>query len=285
MKSHFFDIDTLIKTESKVWLVDKMYPNVPIIKITKSDFNLIKKGIFRNNGFKIKFSGEEYFLPEYLMNDIKIKCKNSKTNISNLSFSMQEFFNKELIENLDHKINLDNIIHLKNTTDDIYIICSKNNKNNYEYFIEKLESKLEENGLKIKKYYFISETFYNRDEDEISHKKIRLLIQHIVGFKTDINKFTNQELTEYDEINFYEDEVNTVEMAKKSTETLQFILSNTEKEIMEQIKDKLKKTEKILYVNLITPNKLNRFVKTTTYIKLPNLFKTFESFSWSRFKY
>ena len=42
---------------------------------------------------------------------------------------MQEFLNKELIENLDYNINISNISHLKNTDDHIYIICSKNAKN------------------------------------------------------------------------------------------------------------------------------------------------------------
>lgn len=282
MRAHFFDLDTLIETSGKVWIVDKTYPNIPILKITKSEFNLIKKGIYRNNGHKLRVSGEDYFLPEYLINKIKIKSKNTKTDITQLMFSMQEFMNRELIQNLEHTINLENIIHLKNTTDDIYIICSKNNKSNYEYFIEKLESKLLEDGLKIKNYYYISETFFNRDEDEISHKKIRLVLQHLVGLKTNVDKFTSEELKEYDEIEFYEDEVTTIEMAKNSIETLQFLLSNTEKEISERIKDKLKQKEKLFKINQITPNKWNRFVKSQVYLKLPNLFKTFESFQWNR---
>ena len=73
---------------------------------------------------------------------IKIKAKNHRADISNLAFSLQEFMNKELIENLDYDINLENILHLKNTDDDIYVICSKNTKRNYELMISKIEDKL-----------------------------------------------------------------------------------------------------------------------------------------------
>ena len=284
MKAFFFDLDTLVETNSKVWLVDKTQPNIPIVKISKSDYNLVKKGLFRKIENKLLIGDEEYFFPEDLLNKIKINCKNSKTDISNLRFSMQEFINKELIENLEYRVNLENILHLKNKTDDIYIVCSKNTKKNYEKFILKLEEKLEENGLKIKDYYFISETFYNRDEDKINHKKARLLLQHIVGYKTEVDKFSEKEIKEYDEIDFYDDESTAIDMCKNSINILQFILSNTEKNLSDRIKQKIKEKDKVFQLNLVTSNKVNRFIKTTLILKLPNLFKTFESFSWSKFR-
>ena len=42
--SKFLDIDILVNVENKAWIVDKNNPNVPIYKISKSDFNLIKSG-------------------------------------------------------------------------------------------------------------------------------------------------------------------------------------------------------------------------------------------------
>jgi transposase-like protein len=51
--------------------------------------------------------------------NIKIKCKNLKIDITNLIFSMQEYMNPEVIDSLDYDINIDNLVHLKNTTDDI----------------------------------------------------------------------------------------------------------------------------------------------------------------------
>lgn len=282
MKAHFFDLDTLISADNKVWIVSKTNPNIPILKINKSDFNLIRKGIYKNQNNKIVFSGDVFWLPEDLMNKIKIRCKSTKTDISTLSFSMQEFMNSDLVENIEYKINIENLVHVKNKTDDIYIICSKNTKRNYEYFISKLEEKMKEIGLQVKKYYFISETFYNRDEIEISHRKIRLLLQHIIGLKTDFDKFTDQQLEEYDEIEFYEDEISTIEMLKDCLKTLDFILSKSEPEIKDKIKEKLKSNNKNIVANLVTPNRINKFIKTKIEVKFPNLIRTFESFK-SRF--
>jgi hypothetical protein len=280
MKAHFFDIDTILTSSNMVWIVDKTVPNVPIMKISQSDFNLIKRGIYKSQGNSINFGGHTYWLPIELFEKIKIKSKNYKANISNLAFSLQEFMNKELIENLDYDINLENILHLKNTNDDIYVICSRNTKRNYELMISKIEDKLKDNGLIIKKFYFISETFYNRVSDEVSHKKVRLLLQHSVGLKTDGDKFTEEELDQYDELFYYDDEENAIKMAKKSNRLLTVLLSNTEDKLKEIIKEDLKSKEHTLYVNLITGNKVNRFITTKVDIKFSNLITVFESFKW-----
>jgi len=204
--SHFFDIDTILTVDNKVWIIDKNNPNIPIMKISQSDFNLIRSGIYRSQNSKIDLNGKSYYFPKEIIGKLKIKCKNHKSDISNLSFSMQEFLNKEVIENIDYDINLQNIIHLKNTNDDIYFICSKNNKINYETIIKKIEDKLKENGLIIKNYYFISETFFNRNEDDIAYKKVKLLIQHLIGFKTNVDKFIDEPIDKYDEVRFYDDD-------------------------------------------------------------------------------
>jgi hypothetical protein len=280
MKAHFFNLDTILITNNKVWIVDKTIPNIPIMKITQSDFNLIKKGIYKSQRNSINFSGQTYWLPTDLFEKLKIKAKNNKTDVSNLAFSLQEFMNKELIENLEYNINLENILHLKNTDDDIYVICSKNTKRNYELMISKIEDKLKENGLIIRKFYFISETFYNKVSDDIAHKKVRLLLQHIVGLKTEGDKFTEEKLDQYDELFFYDDEENVIKLAKESNRLLTVLLSKTDIKLKEIIKEDLKSKNHTLYVNLITGNKVNRFVTTKVDIQFSNLITLFESFKW-----
>ena len=281
MKAHFFDIETILVMDSKVWIVDKFSPKVPIIKISKSDFNLIKNGIYKSQNNSIYFGGSTYWIPEELMNTIKIKCKNLKINITNLMFSMQEYMNPDVIETLDYDINIENLAHLKNTIDDIYFICSKNTKNNYDKIIKKIEKKLEKIGLFVKKYYFISDTFYNRDQDEVAHKKVRLLIQHLIGMKTEGDKFIEEELQKYDEVEFYEDDENTISLSIDCNKLLQLIIDNSESEIKSKIKDLLK-SETILYVNQVSPNKVKRFSKTKVLIEYHNLIKTFEIFNWKK---
>jgi hypothetical protein len=280
MKAHFFDIDVILSTNSQVWIVDKTIPNIPIMKVSKSDFNLVKRGIYKSQGNSINFGGHTYWLTTEMMETLKIKAKNHKADISNLAFSMQEFMNKELIENLEYTINIENVLHLKNTDDDIYVICSKNNRKNYELMISKIEDKLKENGLIIKKFYYISETFYNRNSDDISHKKVRLLLQHLIGLKTEGDKFTDEKLEKYNEVFYYDDEETSTQLACDSNKLLMVLLSNTESSLKDIIKDDLKSTKRNLFVNYITGNKVNRFVTTKVLIQFSNLIKTFERFKW-----
>ena len=280
MKAHFFDLDSILVTNAKVWIVDKTVPSIPIMKISQSDFNLIRSGIYKSQGNSISFSGTDYWLPTDIYEKIKIKAKNYKADISNIAFSMQEFLNKELIENLEYNINVENMIHLKNTDDDIYFICSKNTQSNYELMISKIEDKLRENGLKIKHFYHISETFYNRNEDIISHKKVRLLLQHIIGYKTEGDKFVDEKVDKYEEVYFYDNEDSTIKLAIDCNKMLMVILSNTESSIKDIIKSDIKSTEPTLIVNKETGNKVNKFISTKVNIQFSNLIKAFESFKW-----
>lgn len=274
----FFDINSLITTNSKVWIVDKDKPNKPIIRIPKSDFNLIKKGVYRKDNIKFEIQGESYWISKDLFEQIKIKCKNLNLNISRLAFSMQEFMNKDIIENNDFTIHLENIRHLKNTSGDIYIICSKNTKSNYELIISKLEEKLKEIGLVVKNYYYISETFYNRDEDDINNKKVRLLLQHLIGMKTEDNKFSHTEITKYDIINFYDDELRVIELAKNTNNVLQFLIENSDELVKDRVKEVLKENKCELVINQVTFNKVNLFVTSKVELQYQNLIKKFESF-------
>lgn len=281
MKAHFFDIETILSMHSKVWIVDKANPKVPMMKISISDFNLIKNGIYRSHNNSIYFGGHAYWVPEKLMNDIKIRCKNLRTDITKLAFSMQEFMNPDIIETLDYDINIDNLSHLKNTNDDIYLICSKNSKKNYEKMIRKIEDKLEELGLMVKNYYFISDTFYNRDLDEVAHNKVRLLLQHLIGMKTDGDKFVDEYIQKYDEVHFYEDDQNTVGLAKDCNRLLEMLIDNSDPSTKPKIKDLLKSTETSLYVNYVSTNKANRFSVDKVEIKY-SIIKTFERFNWKK---
>ena len=281
MEAHFFDLDVLINFDSGVWIVSKLNPKEPIIRISQSEFNLIRKGIYKKFNCPLTLAGQNYWLPENLYNSLKIKCKKRRVDITDLSFSMQEYMNPEVIEKLDFTILDNNFIHLKNSNDDIYIICSKSSKMSYEPVIKKLEEKLFDMGLKPKNYYFISETFYNRNNDDISHKKVRLLLQHLIGLKTDGDKFTDEEITKYSKISFYEDDISTVKLASGVNSVLDFILSNTEDDIKSLVKSDIKENPPCLVVNQATGNMMQSFFSTVIPIKSSNLIKTFESF---RFK-
>lgn len=280
MVAHFFDIDTLIRVDNHVWIVSKSKPSIPIIKITQSEFNLIKKGVYKRYNTSLDINGVKYWLPENLLNDLKIRCKKHKFDISNLSFSMQEFTNSEVIENLDYEIIHDHFNHLKNKVDDIYVICSKRSKSSYEPIILKLEKELEKIGLKIKKFYYLSETFYNRKDDDIAHKKIRLLLQHLMGFKTDGDKFTDEEISKYDLIYYYDDEPKALSMAHNSNNLFSILLDNTEDLVKDKIKNIIKSNDNSIIVRTVTHNKVNLFNDKEILIEFSHIKKTFESFSY-----
>jgi hypothetical protein len=278
MKAHFFDLDVILEVNAMIWIIDKSKPNIPIMKINKSDFNLIKNGIYKYQNNGIKFNGDNYWFPEEVFNDLKIKTKKHKSDISNLAFSMQEFLNKDIIEHLEYNIKLENILHLKNTNDDIYIISSKNTKERHDIMISKIEDELKENGLNIKKYYYISETFYNRNLDDIAHKKVRLLLQHLVGYKTDGNVFIDEDLNSYSEINYYDTDDNSIKLAKSVNKLLMFISENSEDYLKNIIKDNIKEFKPKLIVNEITSNRMNKFIKNEIELKYSNLIKVYENF-------
>ena len=282
MNAHFFDLNSLITMNSKVWIVNTQTPNKPLIRISKSEFNLLRKGVYKKDNINFDIDGQTYWLSEELFNKIKIKSKNNNVNISELSFSMQEFMNKDIIESGDFTIHLENIRHLKNSQGDIYVICSKNSKRNYESLIEKLEEKLLEFGLKIKNFYFVSETFYNRDRDDIVHKKVRLVLQHIIGLKTADTKFTEEEITKYDEVSLYDDDINTIKLAKGINDVLQFLVKNSDDEVKEKVKEVLKMEECELIINQVTFNKVNPFIIKKVELNLHKIVRTFENFIYKK---
>ena len=282
MNAQFFDLNSLITMNSKVWIVNTRTPNKPLIRISKSEFNLLRKGVYKKDNINFDIDGQTYWLSEELFNKIKIKSKNNNVNISELSFSMQEFMNKDIIEIGDFTIHLENIRHLKNSQDDIYVICSKNSKRNYEKLIEKLEEKLFDFGLKIKNFYFVSETFYNRDRDDIVHKKVRLVIQHIIGLKTADTKFTEEEITKYDKVSLYDDDINTIKLAKGINDVLQFLVKNSDDEVKEKVKEIIKQDECELIINHVTFNKVNPFIVTKVELNLNKIVRTFENFIYKK---
>jgi len=280
MNAHFIELDIILKTESKPWIVDKLNPNIPIMKMDISEFNLFKSGVYKSQGNKISFNGKVFWLSNEFMNKLKVKSKKYKVDISNLGVSMQEFLNPEVIENIKFDIDISLFRPIINTNDDIYIICSKNTKSNFEKQISKLEEKLEEIGLKIKKYYYISETFYNKDDDEISYLKSKLVLQHLLGLKTDGDKLSNEEVESYNQITFYDDNLKSIQMCRDINNILENLLLKSEKEIKLLVKDKIKNDDNLLLIKEFTHNKANRFKEYNVQLEYSNIIKSFENFKF-----
>jgi hypothetical protein len=276
MVAHFFDLDTILRVDNKIWIIDVKSPKIPIYKLDQSDYNLIKRGIWRDRGERFNFNGDNYWLPENIANDLKLKCKNLKIDTFNLTFSMQEFFNSEIIGDVDYEINLDLLLPIKNTTDHLYLICSKNNKKNYELILKKIENKFLEMGLDIKDIYYLSETFFNRKNDKIIFNKVKLLLQFLIGLKTDSDKFVNNEITKYDVVNYYDDDLENTNI--DPNDFLKYLYDNTDVVLKDKIMNVINSYNNILNINYISPNKLKRIESKTIVLSLNKIIKTFESF-------
>ncbi len=280
MTAHFFDIDTLIVTDSKVWIVSKANPGMPLLKIDQSEFKLIQSGIFTNKGEKIKIGNQSQWVSVETLNQIKRSCKKNSVDMTDLYFSMQEFNNPEVIKNLDTQIFKEHLDHLRNSGDKIYLLCQKNTFSNYKHLINKIEEYLESIGLKLHKYYSLSETFLNRDEDQIVKNKSKIFLQHLSGYKTDGDEFSDNRIEEYDTIIYYDTDENSIEFTKRINNLLKFLYDNSTDSTKEDIKNALSKTDKKIVTNLVTFNLMNPFIKSETVVNLYNLVKSFESFRY-----
>ncbi len=278
-KAIFIDLDVIVKFENKAWVVNKKNANVPIFKIEQSDFNLIKSGIYKNQGNKLEFNGIEYYLPNDLMNKIKVKCKNYGYNISDLAISLQEFLNKSIIDKMDFEINQRFILDLKNDPSEIYIICSKKTKKNYESLIKVIEENFHKNGLKIKNFYFISENFMNEKDDDVKYKKMRLFLQHLVGYRTSGDKFIDEEITRYDQIFYYDTNSQTLNVSKQLNNLLEYLIHKTDPGLREVIKEDVVDFKPVFWSVKMNDNELKKLEREKVILSISKIIKNFESFN------
>lgn len=280
MKAHFIDIDTILNSDQKAWVVSKENPRIPLLKMEIHEFNLYKSGIFKSQGNKLNFNGNIFYLPEDFMDKVKSVCRKNKLDISNLSISMVEFMDSDKIEEANFEINLDPFQSIINTDDKIYLIASKNKKNGYEKILKKLDEKIQNIGLQISDVYYLSETFYNRQDDEISYLKVKILLQHLIGYKTSNNAFTNEEISEFNTIYYYDNDYKPINLAHKANEVLEKFLINSDEITSKIIKSKVKDTEKRLSVREVTPNKNQKVIEKDIILQVSNIIKSFENFKF-----
>jgi len=277
--AHFFDLSCLVNIPQNAWVVSKSNPNQPLYKISPSEFLLIKSGIYKNRGNKIDFNGVVYYLPDELWNKLKVISTKNRIDFSSFVISLQEFLNKDLIEALDYEVKLDQIMNLKNKVEDIYVICSKETKGLYEKIINEIVETLRTNGMIVKNFYYLNENFLNQNTDEVNYKKMRLLLQHSIGYRSDMNKFIDDEITKYDQINFYDKSIPFKTVSITVDQIFKSMMKNTDKGLMDVIKDDLKTHTPIIQINKIEDNQFNPIRTTKIELSLKHLITKFESFT------
>lgn len=276
MVAHFFDIDTFILLEQKVWIIDKSKPNKPLIKLSKSDYNVLKNKLFLNQDLKLRIGGEYFYFNQSMFDKIKISCKKYNVDVSNLSFSFDEFKN---IEDSNYTLNLDSIKHLFRTNEIVYIVCSKMKNEFYEKIVEELDNKLRKNGIKPRDYYYLIENSTKvSDTDEVIYKKMKLFLQHLVGYKTEGLKFVDGKLTEANDVYYYGDNKTDISRMNVFNKLFRKLLSNTDDYLKDIILGSIKETKKTLTTHFVTSNKMNLFDTTSYDLSYNNRLKRFRDF-------
>jgi hypothetical protein len=276
--AHFFDFNCLVDINQQAWIIDKNKPNIPLFKIPISELKMMKSGIYLKKGNKMEFNGNTFYLSDELSNKLKVIASKTKSNYSDFVISLQEFMNKSIVDETEFKLNLKPLLELKNKMDDIYIICSKQTHKTYDKIVNQILEECKENGLVIKKFYFLNENFLNQNDDDVKFKQMRLILQHLIGYKTDGDKFTDVELEKYSLINFYDNNLDTIKVADNIVDLLEIIINNTDKGLKDVVKEDLQDETPLLCVYKINDNQFNPKLFKKVKVNLPRLIKTFESF-------
>lgn len=277
-RAHFIDFDIIVKVNSKPWIIDKNNPKSPILRIEQHDFMSFKSGIYKNQNHKIDFNGTEYWLDNKTFQKLESLSKRLRFQIDNLAFSMQEFLNPDVIQELKFDIDMNLFSSIINTGDDIYIFCSNNNKKNYKNSVERLEEELDKIGLRVKKWFYLSETFYNRNKDEIAYKKAKIVLENILGYRIEGDKFIDIRKDDYNKAFYYDDDKNSLSLFKRINNVLERLIDNTEDNIKISLKSRIQGIENVIIIKEYTHNRIQIFKETIIPIKYSNLIKHFESF-------
>lgn len=276
MVAHFFDIETLFKLDQKVWIIDKNRPEKPLFKMSRYDYNVIKNNLYLNKDLKLRIDNKYFYFNEYYFNKIKTVCKKHRTNVNDIEFSMVEFNDTDIIENIDYNIDLSPMSHLYRTKEVVYIICSKKESDFYNDILDKVNIEMRKKGIKTRDhYYLINDGLDVITPDEVVYKKIKILVQHLVGYKTSGNKFIDEKISDFNDVYYYTISRSEYKEISISDKVFKKILNNTEGYLKDIIKDIIKENKKTLTSNYVSSNKVNRFETSSFDLEFNDRLKRF----------
>lgn len=264
---HFFDLDgTLWNIKNNAWIIDKRRPKKPIIKLTSIELSEIIAGIYKYDNNNIEYNSRSYWISDAMFT--RIQKKLPSIDMSRVGLSYIEMTNPEYFSNLVfYKENLRHLIGKTNY--DLGILSARHNQDDDSLMLKQLNTELDNIGLTIDKFYYISDKYEPKGTNVINYKKTDIIIEHLVGFHINGDHFVPIKQDKYNEVHFYDDEPQNINVAGDIQELIEGYLKNTDDEVFNRIIKNIKDNKPKLYTHLITNNSNNRFKTTEIIVSEP----------------
>lgn len=192
-KINIIDLKHIINDTKKLWIIKKNKPNTPVFIINNNDRTLIENEFFKKENNKINYSGKTYYISNRIVELLKKRDKNIK--LENYGISHSEYIYPDQSENV--KIMTSNIKNIINSNEKLFILSNYNNlflsQENVDIIIEELKD------LNIDAEI----VFLGKSNLTTSDYLNNFLIEKIIGYKIDKNKFIDVETDRYNKIDSY----------------------------------------------------------------------------------
>ena len=113
---------------------------------------------------------------------------------------------------------------------------------------------------------------------------MRLLIQHLVGYKSDGNKFIDKSITKYSKLYYYDNNYDTLKFTDDINNLLEIMVVNTDNGLKDVIKEDIIEYKPLLIVNKVNDNELNRMDTKKVILNFSKIlmFESFISYDTSK---
>jgi len=262
----FFDLDnTLWYVKSNAWVILKDKPSKPLMKIGNLEFTLIKNGVNIPDGNIIEFNNEKYHVSNDFVERLQRRKKGVK--LRDVGISYAEYFDEDILNKKEVTFLLDNIKHLIGTDVELGLLTARTDRSKHAGLLNKLRVKIEEYGFEISKIYFVEDRLkFIGSTDKVAYDKNKILLEHLIGLEIQDDKFIPMKKDAYNRVYFYDDVKQNFLTVNSMQEYFQHLMLNSEDEVVDYIKNRLKTQTLLLMNNLITNNEVNPF--ETKIIKL-----------------
>jgi len=274
----FFDLDdTLWRIKDEyIWIIDKEKPNKPLVELDKVEFTMIKNKMYVKDDIALNYNGQKFYISKDLFDILKKKANTE--NVERFGISFIPLVKKEELDKKEIEVFVKNIEHLRyNKFIEIGVLTARSNQKTHADLLNRLRIELKKIGIEISKIFFMGNGLRLGHD---YYSKVKVLLEHLIGFKIIDGKFSNEKQDWYQKVDFYDDDANNIDYANDIQKYLNDVLRKTEDNLFRIVINKIKENKLILETNLITGNEINRFKRKVIVLEEPLRFPMVDKFSY-----